>query len=68
MILQSHFHFPKMMHPRHFVHCGPKECHLVFHLRIRQTALTGTSFQALDIHSTITDADDLFILPLGINI
>jgi hypothetical protein len=30
--------------------------------------LTGTSFQALDIQSTITDTDDLFILPLGVNI
>jgi hypothetical protein len=29
--------------------------------------LTGTSFQALDIHSTITDTDALFILPLGGN-
>jgi hypothetical protein len=28
--------------------------------------LTGTSFQAFDIHSTIIDADTLFILPLGV--
>jgi hypothetical protein len=30
--------------------------------------LTGTSFQAFDIHATVIDADALFILPLGINI
>jgi hypothetical protein len=30
--------------------------------------LTGTSFQAFDIHSTIIDADSLFILFLVINI
>jgi hypothetical protein len=30
--------------------------------------LTDTSFQAFDIHSTIIDADALFILPLGVNI
>jgi hypothetical protein len=29
---------------------------------------TGTSFQTFDIHSTITDADALFALPLGANI
>jgi hypothetical protein len=30
--------------------------------------LTGTSFQAFDIHSTIIDNDDLFILSLRVNI
>jgi hypothetical protein len=30
--------------------------------------LHGTSFQAFDIHSTITDIDALFILPLGVSI
>jgi hypothetical protein len=32
--------------------------------------LTGTSFQAFDIHFAIIDADAhaLFILPLGVNI
>jgi hypothetical protein len=43
---------------------------------VRQTALqkrfgiilTGTSFQAFDIHSTITDTDALFIFPLGGNL
>jgi hypothetical protein len=29
--------------------------------------LTGTSFQAFDLHSTIIDADALSILPLGVN-
>jgi hypothetical protein len=29
---------------------------------------TGTSFQAFHIHSTIFDADALFILPLDANI
>jgi hypothetical protein len=30
--------------------------------------LTGTSFQAFDIHSNVIDADACLILPLGINI
>jgi hypothetical protein len=27
--------------------------------------MTGTSFQACDIHSTLTNAEALFILPVG---
>jgi hypothetical protein len=60
-----------MMQPRHFGHW-----HLVPTSELDKKhfktdfgiILTGTSFQAFDIHSAIIDADALLILPLDVNI
>jgi hypothetical protein len=63
-----------MLHSRHFVYHHPKKCHLAYRIRKQHfkedlgTILTGTSFLVLDIHSTIIDADALFILLPSVSI
>jgi hypothetical protein len=59
-----------MLHSRHFVHRRLKECYLAFRFKKQHFGiiLIGTSFLVFDIHSTIIDADGLFILPLSVSI
>jgi hypothetical protein len=46
---------PSALHKQHF-----KNIHAII--------LSGTSFQAFNIHSTVIDPDALSVLPLGVNI